>query len=307
MRALLRIAVAAGLVFAGAASHAAESFWAQATFVKGAPTVLSVGAKEPSPLQRGAVLHKGDKVMVPEGAQASFLLNDGAVLVLRGPADQVMGFKASPVSPGLASVAQNLSKTLLANEGDNPMLKHLGGLRGSERNLAIAPCRTRVRPGPVTLLWATRSGVKRYAVTLMGPDDSLFEQVTTDTALPVPADRLKAGETYYWEVRDAASTDSLSTLGSGSFAVLDTKAEARVKGLLGDLKKAFPEPGEDDTPLFLTYQLYRENGLSADALATLAALLKHAPTDPELLRWKEELLKDMGLAEGDEARLAPPA
>jgi len=309
MRRLVLSAAVAALLLLGLSVSAAEPFWAQATFVKGLPTVRAGGTGEPQPLRRGAVLHRGDKVQVPEGAQASFLLSGGGVLVARGGTEQVLGEAAVEAAPALTTVARNLSKTLLSREGDNPMLKHLGGLRGSERNLALAPVRTRVRGGGTTLQWVASPGVKRYAVTLMGPADTLFEEKTAETSLAVPASQLTPGETYYWEVRDAASTDDFSTLGSGSFTVLDARAESKVKGLLADLDRSFPTAvaQEDDTPLFLTYQIYRENGLNAEALKTLILLERRDPGDGEIQRWKKDLMRDLGLADGDDLRLLPPA
>jgi len=309
MRRLVLCATAVVLLMAGLSLSAAEPFWAQATFVKGLPTMRAGGIGEPLPLRRGAVLHRGDKVSVPEGSQASFLLSGGGVLVVRGGTETVVGESAGETAPALATVARNLSKTLLSREGDNPMLKHLGGLRGSERNLALAPIRTRVRSGGTILQWVAAPGVKRFAVTLMGPADSLFEEKTAETSLAIPAAKLIPGETYYWEVRDAASTDDFSTLGSGSFTVLDARAESKVQALLADLGRSFPNAvaQEDDTPLFLTYQVYRENGLNADALKTLILLERRDPTDGELQRWKKELMRDLGLADGDDLRLLPPA
>lgn len=309
MRRLSLLATAAALLLAGLSLSAAEPFWAQATFVKGAPTVRAGGTAEPQPLKRGSVLHRGDKVLAPEGAQASFLLSGGGVLVVRGGTEAVLGETTAQAAPALAAVAKNLSKALLSREGDNPMLKHLGGLRGSERNLALAPVRTRVRPAETTLRWVPAPGVKSYAVTLMGPGEDLYEQKTSQTSLAVPVARLTAGETYYWEVRDAATTDDLSTLGSGSFTVLEAKDEARVQALLADLQRTFPAspPQEDDTPLFLSYQIYRESGLNADALKALIQLERKNPTDGELRRLRKELLRDLGLAEGDDALLLPPA
>lgn len=306
----MRSPVASGFailaLFGSSAASAADPFWAQTTFLKGSPQVVLSGSEAPSPLQRGAVLHRNDRVIVPEQGQASFLLHTGAVLVLRGPADKVMGF-TSPQGPApdLTSVAQNLAKTLLSREGDNPMLKHLGGLRGNEVNLALAPCRTKVLPGAVRLRWSPKPGVKKYAVALMGPDDAVVEGETAETSWAPP--RTLSGATYYWEVQDAFSRDVLTTLGSGSFTVLDEKAAAKVRKLLAAVEAAFPSPAtqEDDTPNFLKYQVYRQAGLNADALGCLVTLLARSPEDAELLRLQKALLSEMGLREGDEVRLHP--
>ncbi len=292
---------------AGLAARAAEPFWAQVTFVKGTAIFVPAGGGGPQPLKRGAVLHRGDKVQAAEGGQASFLLSDGSVVVVRSGSEQLLGSAKPGEGPTLTAVAKNLSQALLAREGDNPMLKHLGGLRGGERNLAVGPCQTKVAAADVALVWAARPGVVRYAVTVMGPGDDLYEQTVQGTRLELPAGRLAKGATYYWEVRDAAAADTFTALGSGSFTTLDAKAESRVKSLLEGIGKAFPGPGDDDTPLFLSYQIYRENGMSLDALATVGAMLKRSPEDAELRRWQQDLCKDMGVDERDAPLLLPPA
>lgn len=210
-----------------------------------------------------------------------------------------------PPGPTLKAVASNLSKSLMAREGDNPMLKHLGGLRGAERNLALAPCRTKVRRESLRLIWVAKPGVATYAVTLMGPDDSLAEFSTAQPHVDVPAEKLGGGGVYYWEVRDAASRDSLSVLGSGTFTTLEKKAEEDLRALEASIREAYPERGEDTTPQFLSLQIYRERGLNLDALRLLNSMVSTAPEDTDLVRLRRELCEEMGVSEADAAKLLP--
>jgi len=296
---ILAVAVACLILSAANAAQAAEPFWAQATFIKGEISFVPAGEDEAGSLERGQVLHQGDTVAVPEGARASFLLNDGGILVLKSSTETVLGPKVEAGEPSLKTVASNLSKTLLSREGDNPMLKHLGGLRGGYRNAALAPCRTKVLGDGVRLIWMKNTGTKKYIVTLMGPGDDLKEKTITETYWDVSSADLAPGEMYYWEVRDAASPDSFSTLGSGSFTVLEDKAGQEVRGLLSGIRTAFSgsTPVEDSTPLFLSYQIYREKGLNLDALVTLREMIGYDPADETLRRWQREICKEMGLPE----------
>lgn len=304
MRTLARLFAASALALALAVpSLSKEPFWAQVTYLKGSASVTLAGSSDAQPLRRGTVLHRGDLVKTGEGSQVSLLLHDGGVVVVRASSDLVLGKAQAAEGPDLKAVAGNLSKTLMAREGDNPMLKHLGGLRGTDRNLALAPCRTKVRRDGLRLQWSPRAGVSKYDVTLMGPDDSLAEFSTSETQVAIAADRLSPGGIYYWEVRDAAARDSLSILGSGTFTALDKKAEGEVRSLEASIRSAYPSGGEDTTPQFLAYQLYRERGLNLDALWSLNGMLAAEPADPELQRLRSELCREMGISEAEAAKL----
>jgi len=289
------------LSLAASGAHAADEFWAQATFVKGNVGVKPAAGAEIPALSLGTVLHKGDRVAAAEGSSASFLLNDGSILVVRGGNEAVLGNGSKAGGPKLEAVAKNLSKTLLSREGNNPMLKHLGGLRGASRNLALAPSRTKVRSGGVQLVWLRNPGSKRYQVTVMGPADTLFESTVAGTSFDLPAEKVTGAGTYYWEIRDADLKDSMSSLGSGSFVKLDKGAEDEIRTIEERISTAFPAgaANDDSTPLFLSYQIYREHGLNLDALRTLQKMITLHPDDAELLRWRKEMCKDLGLEEQD--------
>ena len=296
MRRALLFPFLAVLSIAGLAA-AAESYWAQATFVRGSVTVTSGGAA--SPLALGAVLHRGDKVAAAAGASATFLQPDGSLVVVRSGKEVELGGSAKGEDrPALGAVAANLSKSLLSREGNNPMLKHLGGLRGSGRNAALWPNRTKVRVGsPVTFAWNAVPGVRRYVVTLMGPDDSIVENTVTVPKFELAAGKLAAGETYFWEVRDADSPEAITALGSGTFTALDKAAEAEVARLEQGIGTAFPASGDDATPVFLRYQLYREHGLAFDAMKALSKLSAGDPQNGEISRWRTQLATELGLSQ----------
>jgi hypothetical protein len=306
MRPIARLFASAVLTLALASpAPAKDTFWAQVTFLKGSATVTTAGSPQAQPLKLGAVLHLGVMVKTAEASQVSLLRNDGGVLVVRSSSEVILGkTQVSPVLP-LKTVAGNLSKTLLTREGDNPMLKHLGGLRGAERNLALAPCRTKTRRDGVRLVWVAKPGVAKYAVTLMGPDDAITEFTSAETSVAVPSQKLQTVGVYYWEVRDAATKDTLSILGSGTFTTLDPKVEAEVRSLEKALKEAYPEMGEDSTPQFLAFQIYREKGLNLDALMVLNRMLAPSPANGELLQMRKDLCEEMGLIESGAAGLLP--
>ncbi len=281
-------------------------FWAQATAVKGDVLYQETGKLDKTALTIGKVLHKGDRIAASEDARASFLLSDGSILVVKPGTEVVLDKDSSTADPSLATVAKNLSKTLLSREGDNPMMKHLGGLRSTGKNIALAPNRTAVKVDDIQFVWLSKPLVKRYAFILMGPDDMFYEETTSETVLNVKADKLVNGATYWWEVRDASMKNSITSLGSGSFTTLDAKSEQNIDSLKESIDKAYvsvPEEG-DTTGLFLTYQIYRENGMNLDALLALDRIIEANPDNSELGHWRSELVSMMGLEDADIQHLA---
>ncbi len=304
MRSLLVVMVAT-VVVAGGGPAAADEGWAQATFVRGEAVAVPAAGGAEQPIHLGAVLHQGDRVRVAAGGQASFLLASGRVVVVRGGNEAVLGADAAVSGPSLSEVAVNLSRTLLAREGDNPMLKHLGGLRSAGRALALVPNRTRVRAGAVRLVWTPAPGVASYAVAVMGPQASVFETTVAATRLDLPAEVVQPGATFFWEVRDAASADSFTALGSAGFTTLDRAAEDQVEALEASVAAGFADGGEDSSPLFLRYQVLRQHGLGLEALEALEELRRQSAATAEVSRWRADLLEEMGLEDGDAAVLLP--
>lgn len=284
-----------------AAIMAADAFWAQATDVRGDVAFFARGAKQGKVLQRGMVLHVGDIVKTAKGARASFLMSDGRLFVLSGEKKVVINASRKANGPSLRALAANLSGTLLSREGDNPMLKHLAGLRGGRKNLALAPRRTAVRGEKVTLVWLPQLKTKEYIVSIMDPSGDISEFRAGSTRADVPLEKLKSSGTYYWEVRAAARPEALTAAGSGRFSVLTDSEMKMVNDLLNRIHKAFPKGNAktDSTPLFLSYQVFRENGLTLDALKTLQEMIKLNPGDSQLAAWRHDLCDEMGISEKD--------
>lgn len=300
MKRMMRIILIGVVSLPGLWTGAVDPFWAQTTFVKGAVTYLSPRAARAVPLQLGIVLHREDVVTTGEGARASFLLSDGGVLVVSSATSVTIEPRGATQGLAMKGLAQNLSQSLLAREGDNPMLKHLGGLRGAGANAALAPCRTKVRPGDLRFLWTPGHGTLSYIVTIMGPGDQIFEITTKEPSALAPAAKLAPGATYYWEVRDAATHDALAVMGSGTFTVLDSKTDAELRALERQIALALSSGDEtDSTPLFLRYQLYRGCGLHLDALLLVDRMLQADPRNSDLLGWRRDLCAEMGLQERD--------
>ena len=280
---------------------AGEKFWAQATFVKGDVKVKPSGATSLTELKLGEVLRKGDTVITADKSRASFLLSDGSIKVVPEKSTVVMAPTRSEGSASLKSVADNLSKSLLSREGNNPMLKHLGGLRGGGRNIALAPNKTKVKPEGLILLWSPVPGVAKYSATLMGPGDRMTESSSETTSVAVPAESLVPGTTYYWEIRSSVDKDSVTALGSGSFTTLDRAEYEVVRSLENNILPAIKGNDRefDASALFILYQVYREHGMNMDALAAIEKMIGALGSeDQELIRLRKELCRELDIDEG---------
>lgn len=286
------------MIFIAVSAFSADTFWAQATFVKGDVKVKPSGGNASSELRLGAVLRKGDTVITADKSRASFLMSDGSIKVVMENSALVLAPSAEPEAASLKTVAENLSKSLLSREGDNPMLKHLGGLRGGQENMALAPDKTKVHAGKIKLCWLPAPGVSKYTVTLMGPGDSMFETTVEKTFFSVPDEKILPGTTYYWEVRNAAERDSITSLGSGSFSTLDKKEDSTVRDLEKSISSAIkPGDAQDPSVMFILYQVYREHGMNLDALSTLEKINSAEAGNTEVLRLRKELLRELGMDE----------
>jgi hypothetical protein len=305
-RTLLSAVLLGAIVLACSSALLAKSnYWVQVTFLKGDVTARIGADQSRENLRLGMILHQGDKILVPEGAMVSMLMSDGSILVLRPGPEFVLEPQKKAKGPSLQKVAENLSATLLDNEGNNPMLKHLTGLRATETNLVVAPNRTKVRAGHVTLIWNARPGTTRYAITVMGPGETMFEAFSGECRLDLPAQKMAPSATYYWEVRDAEAKDTIVPLGSGSFSTVAKASEDKVGALEASIRAEIQSAADLDpsTPYFLLYQIYRQHGLSLDALLSLEKMISAAPQDASLQRWRSELCQEMELQNSDIPKL----
>ncbi len=301
----MRAMVVALMILAAAAAFGAETeFWAQATYVRGSVSVAARSGEATVPLARGAVLEAGAEVVTTGDGRATFLLSDGGLLVVPSSARRVLEPAARRAGPSLGEVAHNLTRTLAAGGDEEPLLKHLGGLREEGRNLAVAPRRTRVRPGPVRLAWEPAPGVASYVVRVLGPAGSVLEEQVGGTVLEIGSGKLQAGAGYVWEVRDASSPDSLAALGSGSFAVLDGETARRVAAAESEIEGAgLNTAGGDSTATYLRYQVCRDAELYLEAAGLLGRLLAGEPGDRSLEEQQRVLWAAIGL-DPDRAALA---
>ncbi len=296
MRAFL---VAMTTLAAAAAGAAQPDFWAQATFVRGAVSVATRAGETPVALERGAMLGAGAEVSTGADGRATFLLSDGGLLVVPSSDRRVLEPAARRAGPSLGEVAHNLTRTLAARGDVEPLLKHLGGLREEGRNLAVAPRRTRVRSGPVRLVWEPAPGVSSYAVRVLGPSGSVLEARVEGTVLEIEAGKLAPGAGYVWEVRDASSPDSLAALGSGSFAVLDGDTGRRVAAAESEIAAAGLETASgDSSATYLRYQVCRDAELYFEAAGLLGRLLAEEPEDRSLEEQRRVLWAAIGLDSG---------
>jgi hypothetical protein len=306
MRIKLFVVLVVGIL-SSVSSYCSDPFWAQATFVRGDVKVKPSGSNSVVELKLGEVLHRGDTVMTSEKSRASFLLSDGSIKAIGENSTVVLSSEKEAANTSLKTVAQNLSKSLLSREGNNPMLKHLGGLRGEERYIAVGPNKTKVHADSLRLSWVPVPGVSRYFVTLMGPGDMLYETAVENTYIDIPKEKITAGTTYYWEIRNASEKDSMTALGAASFTTLDKKEALDVKTLEENINSVqrSSEAQADSSLSFLLYQVYRGHGMDYDAVLMLEKILSAEKDNPEILKLKKELCKTLGISESDISRLHP--
>ena len=301
----MRAMVVALMILTAAAAYGAETeFWAQATYVRGSVSVAARSGEAAVPLARGAVLEAGAEVVTAGDGRATFLLNDGGLVVVASDTRRVLAPSAKRAGPSLGEVAHNLTRTLAARGDEEPLLKHLGGLREEGRNLVVAPRRTRVRSGPVRLVWEPAPGVASYVVRVLGPAGSVLEEQVGGTVLEIGSGKLQAGAGYVWEVRDGRSPDSLAALGSASFAVLDGETARRVATAESELEGAgLDTAGGDSTATYLRYQVCRDAELYLEAAGLLRRLLAREPDDRSLAEQQAALWSAIGL-DRDRAAIA---
>lgn len=300
-RSLIAIMLVAVGLASGAAAAGETGYWAQATCVRGSVTVVEAAAMTPRALARGDVLAAGAVVRTGDAARATFLLADGALLVIPAQTERTLAPAVGAAPPSLAAVARELARTVVAQGEGEPLLKHLGGLREGAAELILVPRRTRIRGGSTELSWSSRDGITRYAVRVLGPTGTVLEQQVTGTRLVIPAATLSPGAGYVWEVRDAAEPDSLVPLGAATFAVLDEPAAAAIADQEVRLAALASELADDDTTAaYLHYQLLRDAELYLEAAGVLDELVDADPADGRLAAARAHLRNAVGLATGDD-------
>jgi len=271
-------------------------------------TVRTTTADKEEPLVLGKLLKQGDVVKVGAKSRVSFLLHNGSILVGKPGQELQLGSKIEAGKPQLQKVARNLVKTFQAASADAPMMKHVGGLRAGNSNIALVPRQTRVRHDRAILFqWLPRVHSQKYKVIIMGADGYYLEKMITNQSFwKLTAGPLKSDRVYFWEVHDGSQPNSMIALGSGEFTTASESSIAALIDLKKDLAQTYPDtdPAKDTTPLFLLYQLYRTHGFSYDALNVVLSLLEKNPGHEQLTEMKIELMKKMNLREKDLDELA---
>jgi hypothetical protein len=86
--------------------------------------------------------------------------------------------------------------------------------RGGTHNLVLLTPEAEVAPGqPITFSWRPVPTAGRYQLEVLDANGTaVFSALTADTALTWPADRLRAGSTYRWWVRDVTPGAEVSSL-----------------------------------------------------------------------------------------------
>lgn len=301
MRSMAGVSVAL-VLGASAAVAQAPTFWAQATFVRGEVAATFPGREEAAqPVRRGDVLDRGAVVRCGPESRATLLLSDGSLLVVPATSSRTVEPPSGQGRPSLAEVAHNLTRTVVERGEGSNLLKHVGGLRDERANLAVCPRRTRVRRGPVLLIWEAAPGVDRYRARVLGEKGVVLDREVEGLFLSLEASELDAGATYVWEVRDATSPGALLAIASGSFGVLDDAAAARLAALEEEISGLEPPSSRDDSSAaYLGYLACRDAELFLEALLRLEELLEAEPDDPTLLAERESLRDFLGL---DQARV----
>jgi hypothetical protein len=85
--------------------------------------------------------------------------------------------------------------------------------RGTTHGVVLLAPPTEMAPGrAIRFVWRSVAGAQRYRMELLDrTGTAVYSQVTADTALSLPANRLRPGGTYKWWVRDATPGAQLAS------------------------------------------------------------------------------------------------
>ncbi|MBN2383115.1 hypothetical protein JXQ70_09560 [bacterium] len=284
-------------------SVAHAEYWAQATFIKGEVTVSPGGNGMAVPLTLGAMLKAGDVVTIAEKGRASFLVHDGSILI--GKSGQSISFGPQEGEPEVRinEVVRNIVHSIIEVDDQDPMLKHVGGLRSLQNNVAMVPTNTNLRADQTAVfMWLPRPPVSTYTLVIIGENDFYQEYSSADkTVYRLAPGTLEPGRKYNWEVHDGAQDVAIIPLGSGSFSVATREVCDTVKTMSGDIARAYSNSKDtsDATPSFILYQLYLKHGFTIEALLIAEAMCLRDPENSHFKQLKQDLQKRMNLHDSD--------
>jgi hypothetical protein len=252
-------------------------------------------------LERLAWVAPGERLVLKRGAVVSVLLLDGRRFDLRGPLTaevraagvEIVDLpRRSPLAgPAIREQAPNARLDLAPlAEAERPA-RELGAVRLRPGTIdGLIPDRIVVPAEAVTLAFHPVANSPRYRVIVLDAVGRKVHDAETDSAeMALPADRLRAGESYLWQVATVGRTGP-TLRGEAEFRTLDARAATLRSALRAAHATSAPEA------LLLLAEVDRRLGLGGEARRAAEQLTANAAGDEAVRRAVAALLVRPGIA-----------
>lgn len=211
----------------------------------------------------GTRVYPGDELLAANGAQALVQCADLTTWLVRAGESQL---NSCPNATEQAQCSPGLYKC--PHRGDD--LAWTDGIP-----YIISPRRTALLNNKPTLRWHPVPGAKSYTVSVEGENVNWKTQVTNSQVVYSGEQPLKPGGRYMLTVvadTGASSVDEPVQPGGINFGLLD---EAQAQQVQAQAKQITQQTWTDQAKALALANLYTENGLIADAIATLEKLVNN--------------------------------
>jgi hypothetical protein len=259
------------------------------------------GSSGCSALERLAWIAPGDRLVLDRGALVNLLLLDGRRFELRGPLTAEVRASAveivdlprrSPLSgPAIREQAPAPELDLAPLAAAERPARELGAVRLRPGAIeGLTPDRGVVPPESATLAFRPVANAPRYRVIVLDGVGRMIHDVETDASeVALPADLLRAGESYLWQVATVGRPGA-TLRGEAEFRTLDVRA--------AKLRSALRAAHETSTPeaLLLLAEVDRRLGLAVEARSAADRLSASAAGDEPLRRAIAGLVERPGIA-----------
>lgn len=266
--------------------------------------VIFAGRGQPVAAKPEMVIQTGDLIMVTRPVVGTLVCDNvrTPVTLTNTPRNRPVPCRSLP--PEGVLIGRNGRKI----EGTT-----MGNTFGADFPVALAPRSTKLLNGRPLLRWTSVPGVTSYKVTVRGEEGSWSTSVAAGTGsqtqeilYPQPcasgqtkdcAPALKAGESYKLIVEANGRSSEEEDLPNLGFTLLTAAEVQRVQGASAQLRQ-LPLGKQLKTKMLAS--LYANNGLNADAIATLEGD-QSALKNPEAVRLLGSLYLTIGLTRNAEA------
>lgn len=232
----------------------------------------------------GTRLYPGDKLLIAKGAQVLIQCTDLTTRLVRAGENQL---NSCPNNTEQAECSPGTYRC--PHRGDQ--IAWTDGIP-----YIISPRRTALLNDKPTLRWNPVSGAKSYTVSVEGENVNWKTQVTDTQVVYSGEPPLKPGGRYLLTVvadTGASSVDEPVQPGGLNFGLLDQTQAQRVQA---QAKQITQQTWTDQAKALALANLYTENGLIADAIATLEKLVNNGVQTAPIYRTLGDLyLKYLGL------------